>query len=154
MDGAKDITPEIGLYDTDFAAWSARQGLALRAGDWSAVDWPNVIEEIESLGRAQISALRSTISLILEHRLKLDHGLNREPERQWTLTVKTQQRHAAKLLRDNPSLRRMVSTMICEEYADARAAALDSFEAYEPHRLTAYEAALPVVCAYEENDIL
>jgi hypothetical protein len=53
-------------YDTDIVRWSERQAVLLRqhaavarAND-PALDWPNIIEEIESVGRSEGSALASS----------------------------------------------------------------------------------------------
>jgi hypothetical protein len=62
-------------YDTDILLWSERQGNLLRrlAGGErvnDAVDWANVIEEIETVGRSQLSAVRSLLIQALIHMLK------------------------------------------------------------------------------------
>ncbi len=151
MDGMYEDATATTLYERDFTAWAFAQAVALRGGDLSQVDLANVIEEIESLGRAQRNAVRSMIALILEHLLKLDHGVDRQSERQWQLTVTTQRLNLDRLLRDNPSLRREAAALLHEEYAAARKAALASFDAYEPDRIAAYRAALPVECPYGED---
>lgn len=51
-------------YDTDVLLWSERQAALLRrmgAGERvnDQVDWPNVAEEIESLGRSDKREMRS-----------------------------------------------------------------------------------------------
>ena len=152
MDGNRTIAET--LYERDFAAWAAEQGRALRAGDHEAVDWENVIEEIETLGRSERSALRSAILLILEHRLKLDHGLRDEPRRGWKRTVTVQRIHARKRLEDNPSLRPDVPSLILAEYEAARLIALASFEKYEEANIAHYRAVLPLECPYSETDVL
>lgn len=63
------------LYDDDIVAWAEEQAAALRAlgarGELSkAVDWENVAEEIESVGRAQIRAVESLLVQVLAHLLK------------------------------------------------------------------------------------
>ncbi len=64
------------LYDADILEWSEQQADLLRrvaAGDRSnddAPDWPNIIEEIESVGRSQLSAVRSLLTQALVHMLK------------------------------------------------------------------------------------
>ncbi len=66
------------LYDADILEWSERQAALLRrvaAGDRSndyAPDWPNIIEEIESVGRGQLSAVRSLLTQALVHMLKIE----------------------------------------------------------------------------------
>jgi len=152
MDGNRNIVET--LHERDFAAWAAEQGRALRDGEYDSVDWTNVIEEIEALGRGERSALRSAIGLILEHRIKLDHGLNDEPKRGWQRTIRVQRIHARKRLKENPSLKPEVRALIDEEYPDARDVALASFELHEEARLAHYRTAIPETCPYTESDVL
>lgn len=64
------------LYDNDILLWSERQGELLRrraAGELvneAELDWPNIAEEIESVGRSQLSAVRSHILQAFLHDLK------------------------------------------------------------------------------------
>ena len=63
------------LYDDDILEWSERQARLLRdvaAGRRGneAPDWANVIEEIESVGRSQLSAVKSLLVQALSHDLK------------------------------------------------------------------------------------
>lgn len=62
------------LYDDDILEWSERQARLLRdvaEGRWGeAPDWANVIEEIESVGRSQLSAVQSLLVQALLHDLK------------------------------------------------------------------------------------
>lgn len=65
------------LYDIDVLAWSETQARLLRqlaAGERlnEPVDWSNVAEEIESVGRSQLSAVRSLLTRALEHDLKCE----------------------------------------------------------------------------------
>ena len=63
------------LYDQDFVRWAEQQAIAIReAGSSGAnlpIDWKNVAEEIESLGRSDRRELGSRIATIIEHLLKL-----------------------------------------------------------------------------------
>jgi uncharacterized protein DUF29 len=65
-------------YETDILAWSERQGALLRRiGKGERVndaelDWPNIAEEIESVGRSQLSAVRSLLTQALIHMLKAE----------------------------------------------------------------------------------
>ena len=74
------------LYDRDILAWSDRQASLLRrlaAGERvnEAVDWPNLIEEVEDLGRSDLHAVESLLTRALEHLLK-SHGWPHAPEAQ------------------------------------------------------------------------
>ena len=62
-------------YDTDVLEWSEHQVRLLRqhaAGKPGneAPDWANIIEEIESVGRSQLNAVRSLLRQALIHDLK------------------------------------------------------------------------------------
>ena len=64
-------------YETDIALWSEHQASLLRrvaAGERvnDQVDWENVIEEIESVGRSEVKAMRSALLQALLHDLKAE----------------------------------------------------------------------------------
>ena len=63
------------LYDTDILIWSERQAELLRrvaAGEPvnEAPDWPNIIEEVESVGSEQRHAVELLLGQALRHMLK------------------------------------------------------------------------------------
>jgi hypothetical protein len=66
------------LYDTDILEWSERQGALLRriaAGERvndTDLDWPNIAEEIESVGNEQLHAVESLLVQALVHMLKAE----------------------------------------------------------------------------------
>ena len=65
-----------GLYERDILTWSERQADLLRrlaAGERlnEAVDWPNVIEEVQDVGRSALRSCRSLLRNALVHLLKL-----------------------------------------------------------------------------------
>ena len=67
-------------YEEDILVWSERQGALLRrlakgerVND-ADLDWENIAEEVESVGRSQLSAVRSLLIRTLEHRLKVQVG--------------------------------------------------------------------------------
>ena len=70
-----------GLYERDALAWAERQADLLRrlaAGERlnEAVDWPNVIEEVQDVGLSELRACQSLLEQALAHLLKL-HALPR-----------------------------------------------------------------------------
>lgn len=66
------------LYDKDILMWSERQGELLRrraAGEPvndGDLDWPNIAEEVEGVGRSQLSAVQSLLRQALIHMLKTE----------------------------------------------------------------------------------
>ena len=63
------------LYERDILAWSEHQAdLLRRLGHGERVndvDWANLAEEIEDVGRSQLNSVESLLSLIVIHILKL-----------------------------------------------------------------------------------
>jgi hypothetical protein len=64
-------------YEADILLWSEHQAALLkRLADGERVndqvDWPNVVEEVESVGRSQLSAVRSLLLQALIHMLKAE----------------------------------------------------------------------------------
>nr|WP_294520409.1 DUF29 domain-containing protein [uncultured Rhodopila sp.] len=66
------------LYENDILLWSEYQAALLRrraAGDLvneAELDWPNLAEEIESVGNEQLHAVTSLLTQALLHRLKTE----------------------------------------------------------------------------------
>lgn len=123
-------------YDTDVYAWSERQGALLRrlaAGERvndADLDWPNIAEEIESVGRSERAALSSHIGNVLEHLITLQISLAREPRPGWKETILRGRSEAEELLRDNPSLRPALGDIIARRLPTARRLAVAALEAH------------------------
>jgi hypothetical protein len=106
----------MGDYDTDFAAWSDHQAELLRrmgAGDRvnNQVDWENVAEEIETLGRSDRREIRNRLAVICEHLLKWAY----QPERRsgsWRGSVIEARQQIASLIEESPSLEAYPATVL------------------------------------------
>ena len=57
-------------YESDFALWLEETVTKLKKQNFQQVDWKNLIEEVESLGKSQRSAVRSYLVRLLENFLK------------------------------------------------------------------------------------
>lgn len=122
-------------YDTDTVLWSERQADLLRrlaAGEHvnEQVDWENVAEEIDSVGRSQRTALASHIRVVLEHLMKLDASPAIEPRRGWAETVRRAQLDIKDLLEDSPSLRPSVERTVARLLPDIRDLVADILDQY------------------------
>ena len=109
------------LYDRDFFLWTQEQATALRAVKDSnlPLDWHNLAEEIESLGRSDRRQLRSQIRRVLRHLLKLEVSPAMEPRAGWRSTILDARSEIDDVLHDSPSLRREVDGLIAEQLATA-----------------------------------
>jgi hypothetical protein len=107
-------------YDTDILNWSEHQADLLRrraAGELvneAELDWPNIAEEIESLGQSERSKLRNLIGTVIEHLIKLQASPAIEPRNGWKETIDRARDDIDLLMQDSPSLRRFVVSMIAD----------------------------------------
>ena len=60
------------LYDTDILLWSEQQAALLRRRAANALDWDNLVEEVEAVGRSELHAVESHLILALLHDLKAE----------------------------------------------------------------------------------
>ncbi|MCY7392315.1 MAG: DUF29 domain-containing protein [Leptolyngbyaceae cyanobacterium CAN_BIN12] len=142
---AKTPSSTLNLYETDFYAWIQEQAALLRSQQWSHIDLPNLIEEIESLGKQQRQELRNRLSILIGHLLKWEY----QPQhrcRSWLATLRVQRRDTLRLLQDNPSLQPYVDDALQEAYENGRDLAMGETEL--PEQI------FPPTCSYKLIEIL
>ncbi len=147
--GLSDFGTDGAEYGNDIFAWANTQREALERRDISALDWDNLAEEIGDLGSSQLREMESRLVTILEHLLKYEFGLAREPARGWKRTIIAQRSALARLLKRNPSLAARLDEIAADVYTDALRNALAAFDEYEPDTLALYADRLPVTLSYD-----
>src|SRR5579863_9715918 len=120
------------LYDSDFMLWTEDQAKALRGAKGAnlPLDWDNLAEEIESLGKSDRRAIHSQVRRIVRHLLKLAASYAERPRGGWQLTIREARSDVAAILRDSPSLRREIDGIIAEEGGLAGELAVADLEEY------------------------
>lgn len=106
-------------YETDFYAWTQDQAARLRELRPNSLDWENVAEEIESVGRSQRTQIRNRLRVLLAHLLKWEY----QPEfrcHSWQSTIGGQRVHIDGVVEDSPSLRRFPTEILEAVYPSAR----------------------------------
>ncbi len=93
------------LYDTDFYIWTQEMAQRLRDRDVSALDWENIAEEIESMGKRDYRGLASRMRVLLVHLLKWRYQ-DEKRSRNWRSTIQTQRERIESIIEDSPSFRR------------------------------------------------
>ena len=119
------------LYEEDTVAWSEQQAAALRAAARTGsnqLDWENLAEEIESLGKSVRVGLQSQIARIIQHEVKLEHSPALDPRKGWRHTIRQARAEIERILEDSPSLRREVPHLIKQETGRAVRLAISDME--------------------------
>lgn len=112
------------LYERDFFEWTVTQAEELRRARPKGLDWENVAEEIESLGRSDQRSIESNLNVVLLHLLKW----RQQPEKRksgWKSSIAEHRVRIRKLIDESPSLRRFPGDVLADEYALARLRAAD-----------------------------
>jgi hypothetical protein len=116
MPQTKTPPPEqLTQYDTDFYIWTQQMARFLRAHDGSKIDWENIAEEIESMGRRDYRSLRSRMKVLLIHLLKWRYQDDRR-SRSWLATIAEQRDMIESIVTDSPSFRRRIETDMQRAY--------------------------------------
>ena len=110
--------PISSLYEVDFFAWTQQQAALLRDRHWNQIDLPNLIEEIESLGKQQRQELRNRLSILIGHLLKWEYQPERR-SRSWLATIKIQRLDTIELLEENLSLQSYLEEALGKAYRKA-----------------------------------
>jgi hypothetical protein len=93
------------LYELDFLLWTEETSNKLKARDFDCVDWENLIEEIEDLGRSQKRELKNRLRALLEHLLKRIYVPMPQEFNGWECTIREQRVQIELELEDSPSLK-------------------------------------------------
>lgn len=121
-----DSRYDAAAYEGDFYAWTQQQAAALRAeaasGSNAPIDWENVAEEIESMGRSQKNEISSRLRRISEHLLKWLYcpELRENCEDDWRTTIRTQRYDLADELEDSKCLRVFAAEKFLKAYERGR----------------------------------
>jgi Domain of unknown function DUF29 len=153
MNTPKPKQPSDSLYERDFFLWTQEQAEALRnaarEGSNLPLDWENLAEEIESLGKSDKRELLNLLEILIEHLLKLAASPADLPRVQWRKEVRAFRRKVNGILRDSPSLRAQVPEFLKE----AIVAALMEVEEELKER-NELDRAAPILHEFRERTLL
>jgi len=129
------------LYDTDTLTWSERQAALLRriaAGERvndPDLDWPNIIEEVESVGWSDLHAVESWLTQAFLHDLKAQGWPALRGASHWRAEARLFRRQAKR--RFTESMRQRID--LAGLYGDALAGLPETMEGQDP-------LAVPPIC--------
>ena len=105
-------TPVTTLYDRDFLLWIEETIGNLRSGDLKKLDLDNLIEEIDSLGKAQKNAFKGQIRALIEHIMKRCYVNMPLEYHGWERTIRHVRPEIEDLIEISPSLQKDYSLVL------------------------------------------
>lgn len=106
------------LYETDYLQWIETTLEKLRSQDYPNVDWGNLIEEIEDMGRSERRSLKSNLIVVLLHLLKWQFQRDRRSG-SWEGSIIEHRRPVREAVSDSPSLQPYLESIFAECYTQA-----------------------------------
>ncbi|HZZ62126.1 MAG TPA: DUF29 domain-containing protein [Roseiarcus sp.] len=130
-------------YESDLFEWTKAQADALRRRASNELDWDNLAEEIETLGRSNRHQIESRLENLILHLLKWKY----RPELRcgsWRSSIREARYRLRRLLNENPSLHSYPAEYLPEAYPLSRDYALDQTDLYH----------LPEACPWTIEQVL
>jgi len=133
------------LYDRDYLLWIETTLQRLRDRDYDHVDWVNLLEEIEDMGKSERRSIKSNLTVVLTHLLKWEF----QPQFRtgsWAGSITQHRTRILYALEDSPSLKNYLPEMLEPAYSRSRQEA--SKETQLPLSI------FPVDCPYAIEQVL
>lgn len=137
--------PTQTLYDRDYYLWLETTAQLLRERQLSQIDYENLIEELEDMGKSQKQALKSNLRVLLMHLLKWKYQPSRRSN-SWRSTIREHRTRLEDAFSDSPTLKHYFDEVIGECYQKALDLAID--ETGLPR------TTFPLDCPFTNTDIL
>jgi hypothetical protein len=119
---------DANLYETDILAWSEEQAELLRRRATNALDWDNLVEEVEAVGRNELHAVESHLVLALLHDLKAEAWPLSRDAPHWRAEARGQRDEARRHF--TPSMRQRID--VAKLYRQARRRMPDTIDGTHP----------------------
>ena len=117
-------------YEQDYYQWTQAMVKALRERDYSSLDWENLIEEIEDMGKSQKRAIESLLMRLTEHLLKLKYweAENKRNQGHWRSEIVNFRILLKKRLNDSPSLKAKLAEIYAEIFPGCKRSVQQLFD--------------------------
>ena len=132
-------------YQVDFDQWISETAQRLREERWHEIDLPNLIEEVENLGKSERRAIASQLVRLLLHLLKWQYQPQRRSD-SWLDSITDARTQIDLTIADSPSLRTYPAEQLETSYQRSRRQAAQQI---------GMEISLfPEICPYDLTQVL
>jgi hypothetical protein len=144
------------LYDYDFQKWIEQTVKQLRNREFAALDIEHLIEELIDLGKSEKNTLRSNLTILLAHLLKLmvQHDVPDMMKGSWYSLVLEHRQRVLNNLADTPSLKSYLVEALEKAYPDARKLAIKEGKLAKFGVRVPQESEYPMICPFSVEQIL
>lgn len=108
------------LYNRDFYLWVEATKQAIQNKDFEHMDWDNLYDEVDDMGKSEKRSLESYLERLIAHVLKLQYW-EKEKERNsnhWKAEIINFRRRIKRLIKQNPSFMTLSAEIYPEIFQD------------------------------------
>ncbi|MBD2678116.1 MULTISPECIES: DUF29 domain-containing protein [Nostoc] len=144
------------LYDRDLQLWIEQTIQQLQNHDFEALDIEHLIEELVDLGKAEKNALKSNLTILLAHLLKLrvQYDVPDTMKGSWYTSILEHRQRVLNNLADTPSLKSFLVEAVEKAYPDARKLAIKEAKLAKFGVRIPKESEYPTVCPFSIDQII
>jgi hypothetical protein len=144
------------LYEQDFHLWIEQTIQKLKKREFESLDIEHLIEELTDLGKSEKNALKSNLTILLAHLLKLtiQHDVPDMMKGSWYDSVVEHRQRVLNHLTDTPSLKSFLLEALEKAYPDARKVAIKESQLAKFGVRIPEEKEYPKVCPFSIEQIL
>ncbi|NES20297.1 MAG: DUF29 domain-containing protein [Symploca sp. SIO3E6] len=114
------------MYQQDFNCWRENIIEQIKARNLSAIDWDNLLVELEEMGKSEKRAFISNLTILIAHLLKIlvQTDAPDSMKGSWYSSVTEHRFRVQKDLQESPSLQSYLEEAIAKAYQDGRKLAI------------------------------
>lgn len=144
------------LYDRDLQLWIQQTIQQLQNHEFGSLDIEHLIEELVDLGKSEKNALKSNLTILLAHLLKLmvQHDVPDSMKGSWYSSVLEHRQRVLNNLADTPSLKSFLVEAMQKAYPDARKLAIKEGKLAKFGVCVPQESEYPITCPFSIEQIL
>lgn len=144
------------LYDRDLQLWIEQTIQQLQNHDFEALDIEHLIEELVDLGKAEKNALKSNLTILLAHLLKLrvQYDVPDTMKASWYTSILEHRQRVLNNLADTPSLKSFLVEAVEKAYPDGRKLAIKEGKLAKFGVRIPQESEYPTVCPFSIDQII
>ena len=144
------------LYDRDLQLWIDQTIQQLKNREFGSLDVEHLIEELVDLGRAEKNALKSNLTILLAHLLKLlvQNDVPDTMKGSWYGSVLEHRQRVLDNLTDTPSLKSLLLEAVEKAYHASRKLAIKEGNLAKFGVRIPAESEYPMTCPFSIDQIL
>jgi Domain of unknown function DUF29 len=144
------------LYAEDFGLWLEQTIQQLQAHKFESLDIEHLVEELADLGKSEKNALKSNLTILLAHllKLKVQHNVPESMKGSWYGSVLEHRQRVLNQLTDTPSLANFLAEILEKAYLDGRKLAIKEGQLAKLGVPIPEEQDYPQTCPFSIEQIL